>query len=174
VTGWPPGEVNVTEASALSPGTSGLLNGAGAFSRSEPPPEIAMSTPRSFGIRERSSDTLCRCDVRMTMPTPRLRSFSISNWMVPTRSGSTRTLRGLEIAGSSGVVAPTMPTRCPQTCATTLPTMRRCRARRSSAGSRLTSRLALTKGVRELKPPMNLAVTSGPKSNSWLPTALAV
>jgi len=81
------------------------------------------------------------------------------------------TLRGLDTDGSSGVVNPMTPTRSPRIRSTCVATMVPRSACDLSVGSPLTSRFALTNGTEPRKPSMNCAVTSGPKSNSWLPMA---
>ena len=105
-----------------------------------------------------------------------LRRVSASTWRctMPATSASTRTLRGLEIAGSSGVVAPTMPIRSPRSLSTVLDTMSPALASAASLGSPERSRLADTNGgASSPKLSMKSASTSGPKSNSWLPMVVA-
>ena len=100
---------------------------------------------------------------------------------VADRSAVTRTLRGLEMLVSAGVVAPTMPKRSPVVSSVTIrerPTRRpsvtgasispSSSSSGAKPGSSLKSRLALRKGSSP-KVSMKRRVKSGVESNSWLP-----
>ena len=97
------------------------------------------------------------------------------------RSAVTRTLRGLEMLVSAGVVAPTMPKRAPvgpSVAISERPTSRpsvtgasmrpSASSRGAKPGSSEKSRLALRNGSSP-KVSMKRRVKSGVESNSWLP-----
>ena len=108
----------------------------------------------------------------MILLTPRVLNLSTSACTAGMTS-SAMTLRGLEMVGSNSVVAPTMPNLSPPSLTMALRTTRSRRTNRSKAGSPEKSRFELTNGVLESKLFTKLAKISGPKSNSWLPIAMA-
>ena len=108
----------------------------------------------------------------MILSTPRAVRDSTSA-ATAASTAETATRRGEEMLGSWGVTAPITPIGCPPASATALaaslpPSTRACRA-----GSAVKSRLAATNGTGGSNPPMKRAVTSGPRSKSWLPRPMA-
>ena len=83
------------------------------------------------------------------------------------------TLRGDEMLGSRGVTAPITPTRCPSVSTTVLAASLPESTRAWSTGSPAKSALADRNVTGGSKPSMKRAVTSGPKSKSWFPSAMA-
>ena len=75
--------------------------------------------------------------------------------------------------GSIGVTAPITPIRSPPVSMIVLPAMRPWSTSACSIGSPEKSTFADRKVTGGVKPVTNRAVTSGPRSKSWLPRAMA-
>ena len=139
---------------------------------SSPPPPMATSTPEMEASASTSSSTCCRWLMRMILLTPASVSVATSA-LTASATADTTALRGAEIAPSIGVMAPMTPILSPPVSTTVLRARRPASTIATSAGSADTSRLADRNTTGGSKPPKNSAATSGPKSMSWLPTAMA-
>ena len=111
----------------------------------------------------------CRWLTSTILLTLRRFSFATSALIALTTSMA-NALRGLEMNGSSGVVAPTTPILMPRFSMMTLRASTALgSARPASRGSSAKTRFELTYGTATELLSMKSANTSGPKSNSWLP-----
>ena len=88
-------------------------------------------------------------------------------------TSDTTAFLGLEMLASMGVTAPTTPIRSPPVSTTVEAAIRPRSTSACRSGSSVKSTLAERKGMAGENPVMNRAVTSGPRSKSWLPRAMA-
>ena len=139
---------------------------------SSPPPAMATSTPDMEASASTSSRTAWRWLMRMILLTPSAVRAATSA-LTAVATSEMMVSRGVEIAISIGVMAPMTPIRSPPVSTTVLRARRPCSTMATSTGSADTSMLAERNTTGGSKPPKKSAATSGPKSMSWFPTAMA-